>query len=49
MITKNFKKRLKFKESKQLKEADLQKKGFYKVYDCGKRRFVLDFNLQKQK
>ena len=48
-ITKNFKKRLKFKESKQLKEADLQKKGFYKVYDCGKRRFVLDFSLQKQK
>lgn len=39
-ITNNFKKRLVFKESKKLKEADLEKKGFFKVYDCGKRRFV---------
>lgn len=39
-ITNNFKKRITFKESKRLKEADLEKKGFFKVYDCGKRRFV---------
>ena len=44
-ITNNFKKRLVFKESKKLKEADLEKKGFFKVYDCGKRRFI--FTPQK--
>lgn len=40
-ITKDFKKRIPLENMKRYRESDLSKAGYYKVYDCGERRFVL--------
>ena len=39
-ITKDFKKRIPLTDMKRIKESDLEKKGYYRVYDCGERRFI---------
>lgn len=39
-ITKDFKKRIPIENMKRLKENELEKNGYYKVYDCGERRFI---------
>lgn len=40
-LTKDFKKRIPIDNLKRYKESDLSKAGYYKVFDCGERRFVL--------
>lgn len=39
-ITKDFKKRIPIENMKRFNESELEKKGYYKVYDCGERRFI---------
>lgn len=39
-VTKDFKKRIPLNKIKKLNESELEKNGYYKVYDCGERRFI---------
>ena len=42
MYTKDFKKRIPPENLKRFKESDLESRGYYKVFDCGNRRFLLN-------